>query len=167
MGKRREVPSERRHFVGGSDARIIMGSDEAALVRLWREKRGEVEPEDLSGNLIAQLGAVTEDLNRRWYEFPYRAGHYRHTAPGTASGCPLDGGDAGWAGRGQRGGLRVQILAAVVVLGGSCCREIHAAASAQYVGSGGKVGGALGDHGGAANGWRSPPMPTRCISTSS
>src|ERR1700679_4043019 len=58
----------RRHFIGGSDARIIMGADEAALVRLWREKRGEVEPEDLSGNLIVQLGVATEDLNRRWYE---------------------------------------------------------------------------------------------------
>ena len=46
----------RRYFVGGSDARIIMGEDQAALVRLWREKRGEVEPEDLSGNLIVQLG---------------------------------------------------------------------------------------------------------------
>jgi predicted phage-related endonuclease len=45
-----------------------MGADENALVRLWREKRGEVEPEDLSGNLIVQLGLVTEDLNRRWYE---------------------------------------------------------------------------------------------------
>jgi predicted phage-related endonuclease len=45
-----------------------MGKDEAALVRLWREKRGEAEPEDLSGNLIVQLGLVTEDLNRRWYE---------------------------------------------------------------------------------------------------
>jgi len=58
----------RRSFIGGSDARIIMGDDEAALVRLWREKRGEVEPEDLSDNLIVQLGSVTEDLNRRWYE---------------------------------------------------------------------------------------------------
>ena len=58
----------RRYFIGGSDARIIMGDDEEALVRLWREKRGEVEPEDLSGNLLVQLGAVTEDLNRRWYE---------------------------------------------------------------------------------------------------
>jgi hypothetical protein len=38
------------------------------LVRLWREKRGEVEPEDLSDNLIVQLGTVTEQLNRRWYE---------------------------------------------------------------------------------------------------
>ncbi len=60
--------SDRRSFIGGSDARIIMGDDETALLRLWREKRGEVEPEDLSGNLIVQLGAVTEELNRRWYE---------------------------------------------------------------------------------------------------
>ncbi len=45
---------ERRFFVGGSDARIIMGNDETALIRLWCEKRGEVEPEDLSGNLIVQ-----------------------------------------------------------------------------------------------------------------
>jgi predicted phage-related endonuclease len=59
---------DRRSFIGGSDARIIMGSDEAALIRLWREKRGETQPEDLSGNLIVQLGTVTEDLNRAWYE---------------------------------------------------------------------------------------------------
>ena len=58
----------RRCFIGGSDARIIVGNDEAALLRLWREKRGEVEPEDLSGNLIVQLGSATEELNRRWYE---------------------------------------------------------------------------------------------------
>src|SRR3954462_8861352 len=64
----------RRHFIGGSDARIIMGADEAALLRLWREKRGEVEPEDLSGNLIVQLGRATEDLNRRWFELNTGAG---------------------------------------------------------------------------------------------
>src|ERR1700688_5079224 len=58
----------RRYFIRGSDARIIMGDDEAALLRLWREKRGEVEPEDLSGNLIVQLGLATEPLNRLWYE---------------------------------------------------------------------------------------------------
>jgi predicted phage-related endonuclease len=58
----------RRTFIGGSDARIIMGADEAALLRLWREKRGEAEPEDLSGNLIVQLGTVTEPLNRHWFE---------------------------------------------------------------------------------------------------
>jgi hypothetical protein len=58
----------RRSFIGGSDARIIMGTDEKALVRLWREKRGEAEPEDLSGNLLVQLGTATEELNRTWYE---------------------------------------------------------------------------------------------------
>jgi predicted phage-related endonuclease len=59
---------ERRSFIGGSDARIIMGTDTAALLRLWQEKRGELCPEDLSGNLVVQLGAATEDLNRTWYE---------------------------------------------------------------------------------------------------
>ena len=59
---------DRCSFIGGSDARIVMGDDEAALLRLWREKRGELEPEDLSGNLIVQLGLVTEEVNRHWYE---------------------------------------------------------------------------------------------------
>ena len=62
------VPSERRAFIGGSDARIIMGNDGEALLRLWREKRGEAGPPDYSDNLIVQLGVATEALNRRWYE---------------------------------------------------------------------------------------------------
>ena len=60
--------TDRRSFIGGSDARIVMGNDEARLIRLWREKRGEAEPEDLSQDLIVQLGTITEDLNRAWYE---------------------------------------------------------------------------------------------------
>ncbi len=58
----------RTQSVGGSDARIIMGKDEKALLRLWKEKRGEAAPADLSSVLIVQLGLCTEDLNRRWYE---------------------------------------------------------------------------------------------------
>src|SRR5262249_32473873 len=58
----------RRSFIGGSDARIIMGTDAAALGRPWHEKRGEAHPEDLSGNLAVQLGIATEELNRTWYE---------------------------------------------------------------------------------------------------
>src|SRR6516162_5693874 len=71
MDMRSEIIADsvtRRSFIGGSDARIIMGGDEAALIRLWCEKRGEIEPEDLSGNLIVQLGVATEPLNRHWYE---------------------------------------------------------------------------------------------------
>jgi predicted phage-related endonuclease len=63
-----DQPTNRRWFIGGSDARIIMGADQAALERLWREKRGEAEPQDLSGNLVVQLGRATETLNRTWYE---------------------------------------------------------------------------------------------------
>jgi hypothetical protein len=60
--------ASRRYFIGGSDSRVVLGNDEGALLRLWREKRGEVDPEDLSGNLAVQLGLATENLNRRWYQ---------------------------------------------------------------------------------------------------
>jgi hypothetical protein len=85
---------DRRAFIGGSDARIIMGEDEAALLRLWHEKRGEVEPEDLANNLIVQLGTVTEHLNRHWYERHTGPGRHRGTAPGIPPCETLDGGDA-------------------------------------------------------------------------
>jgi predicted phage-related endonuclease len=62
------VASNRTQFLGGSDARIIMGADHAALRRLWAEKRGEADLLDLSENLIVQLGLATENLNRQWYE---------------------------------------------------------------------------------------------------
>jgi predicted phage-related endonuclease len=48
----RSQKPNRRQFLGGSDARIIMSPDESALLRLWKEKRGETEPEDLSDNLV-------------------------------------------------------------------------------------------------------------------
>ena len=120
---------DRHYFIGGSDARIIMGDDQEALVRLWREKRGEVEPEDLSGNLLVQLGVVTEDLNRRWYEA--NTGQVlidiqqqiRHPVLRWMA-ATLDG-----RVEAQRGRVRGQVHAAVVVLGRSGSGEIHAAAS--------------------------------------
>src|SRR5436189_2386079 len=71
---------DRRQFIGGSDARIIMGKDEKALLQLWKEKRGENAAADLSAVLIVQLGLATEDLNRRWYELNsgYRIGDVQH-----------------------------------------------------------------------------------------
>ena len=112
-------PTDRRYFIGGSDARIIMGDGEAALIRLWKEKRGEIAPEDLSRNLVVQLGAVTEELNRRWYEA--NTGqvvidvqkHVRH--PGLRwMAATLDGRvEFYW------GNLRSQIHAALVLLGRS------------------------------------------------
>ena len=112
--------SGRRSYLGGSDARIIMGQDEAALVRLWREKRGEAEPQDHSDNLIVQLGAVTEDLNRRWYEA--NTGQVITDIQRRMSGIQSC---VGWeppsmaASRGSESRVRSQVHAAVVVLGGS------------------------------------------------
>jgi len=59
---------QRQQYIGGSDARIILGKDETALIHLWREKRDEAELPDYSDNLIVQLGVTTEPLNRRWFE---------------------------------------------------------------------------------------------------
>src|SRR5258708_23784066 len=86
MGIASQYKVDRRSFIGGSDARVIMGGDEAMLIRLWREKRGEVEPEDLSDNLIVQLGTVTEDLHRRWYER-----NTRHAIQGVQRRVPHSG----------------------------------------------------------------------------
>ena len=114
---RTEFRNLRRSFIGGSDARIVMGSDEAALIRLWQEKRGEAEPRDLSGNLIVQLGIATEKLNRRWYEA--NTGQVvtdvqkRIRHPGN----PVDGGDPRRPTSRERCRVRSQVHAALVVLG--------------------------------------------------
>jgi hypothetical protein len=138
-------PKDRRTFIGGSDARIIMGDDEARLVRPWREKRGEVEPEDLSDNLIVQLGSVTEDFNRRWYE--RNTGHaIKDVQKANPASCPqMDGGDAGRHSRTIRRGVRSQIHVAVDVYGRGSCGKAHGAAAAQYVGYRLKIGRAV-DH---------------------
>jgi len=53
--------------VGGSDAKTIMEGDAEDLIRLWNEKRGEAEPEDLSDILPVQMGTWTEPFNRYWF----------------------------------------------------------------------------------------------------
>ena len=114
-----------------------MGNDEAALLRLWREKRGEVEPEDLSGNLIVQLGVVTEDLNRRWFEANtgqvVRDVQKRIHHPGLRwMAATLDG-----RVEFERGGVRVEIHVAVVILGARGCGKIRGAVATQHVGRSG------------------------------
>jgi predicted phage-related endonuclease len=59
---------DRKGYIGGSDANIILSGDAARIARLVAEKRGEVEPEDLSQSLPVQLGIWTEQFNRLWYK---------------------------------------------------------------------------------------------------
>jgi len=46
-------PVDRHYFIGGSDARVITDPSEAFVFWIWRERRPDVEQEDLS--------------NCRWY----------------------------------------------------------------------------------------------------
>lgn len=54
--------------VGGSDANIILSGDRDKIISLWREKRGDIQTDDLSDNLPVALGRWTEPFNRQWYE---------------------------------------------------------------------------------------------------
>jgi hypothetical protein len=44
----RVQPVDRRYFIGGSDARVITDPGEAFVFWIWRERRRDVESEDLS-----------------------------------------------------------------------------------------------------------------------
>lgn len=79
---------KRRAGVGGSDANVILSGDRDRILALWREKRGEAEPEDLSGSLAVMLGCWTESFNRQWYE---RLSGERVTASGARLTCPKYG----------------------------------------------------------------------------
>jgi predicted phage-related endonuclease len=68
LGLTAEQKLLRKDAIGGSDANTIMGSDEKKLLRLWREKRGAAEPEDLSDILAVQMGSFTEPFNAAWFE---------------------------------------------------------------------------------------------------
>ena len=68
LGLSAEAIAKRRHSLGGSDANTIMGGNTDRIYRLWQEKRGEVEGDDLSGNLAVQMGSFTEPLNVAWFE---------------------------------------------------------------------------------------------------
>lgn len=67
LGLTAEQIAERRGFLGGSDANVLMNGDPFEINALWEEKRGGGS-EDLSRVLPVQLGAWTEEFNRYWYE---------------------------------------------------------------------------------------------------
>ena len=160
-------PSDRRYFIGGSDARIIMGDDEAALVRLWREKRGEVEPEDLSAQPHRPAwGRSTEPLNRHWFERNtgqvLTAVQRRVQHPVVRwMAATLDG-----DGRGHRGGFRSEIHVAVVVLPKRARPKNTCRSCSTICGSPTPSCRCSRSSPEAANGSRSVFRPTRSTSTS-
>lgn len=68
LGLSEEAKADRHLFIGGSDANTIMSGNAERIIRLWREKRGEESPEDLSDILAVQMGSFTEPFNAAWFE---------------------------------------------------------------------------------------------------
>lgn len=68
VGLTDEQKANRLTSLGGSDANTIMSGDEERIMQLWREKRGEAQPECLDDVLPVVMGQFTEELNLYWYE---------------------------------------------------------------------------------------------------
>jgi predicted phage-related endonuclease len=68
MGLTESEQADRMAGLGGSDANVILSGDRDRIINLWREKRGERPPTDLSDRLPVMLGSWTEDFNRQWFE---------------------------------------------------------------------------------------------------
>ena len=60
--------AERRSTLRGSCINILAGGDYKRIDRLFKEKTGELEPEDLSGKWPIQFGQCTEILNLYTFE---------------------------------------------------------------------------------------------------
>lgn len=67
LQKSPEWHAARRQGIGGSDANIILGGNEEEILRLWREKRGEIPHQDLSDDLAVMMGCYTEPFNIAWF----------------------------------------------------------------------------------------------------
>ena len=68
--------ADRRYFIGGSDARIIMGDDEAPYSGSGGRSAARPSRRTFPATSSCSFGLVTEELNRRWYEAQYRPGDH-------------------------------------------------------------------------------------------
>ena len=67
LGLTDEQKAKRKLGLGGSDANTLMSGNPEKIVRLWEEKCGLREGDDLSDILAVQMGNWTEPLNAAWY----------------------------------------------------------------------------------------------------
>lgn len=57
---------ERRNYIGASECAAVLGlSKHKTMIDVWAEKTGQVEPENLEGNLNVELGNELEDYVAR------------------------------------------------------------------------------------------------------
>jgi predicted phage-related endonuclease len=68
MGLPKEAVEARVHAIGGSDANIILSGNQEKILKLWEEKTGRREPEDLTDELMVMMGLWTEAFNAAWFQ---------------------------------------------------------------------------------------------------
>ena len=96
LGLTTDQKNFRKTVIGGSDANILMSGNDERILRLWKEKRGEEESEDLSDIIQVQLGSFTEPFNRAWFTKTTKrtvsnAGDQMICLDYPFMGCTLDG----------------------------------------------------------------------------
>lgn len=83
MPSREEWLEERKKGIGGSDAAVILGLNPYKNnIRLWEEKTGKVQAEDISDKPYVKYGTQAEDLLRELFklDFPqYKVSHDENT----------------------------------------------------------------------------------------
>ena len=83
MPSREEWLEERKKGIGGSDAAVILGLNPYKNnIRLWEEKTGKVQAEDISDKPYVKYGTQAEDLLRELFklDFPqYEVSHDENT----------------------------------------------------------------------------------------
>lgn len=96
LGADSQALARRRQVIGGSDANTILSGSPERIPRLWLEKLGKEQPEDLSCKLPVMLGCWTEAFNRQWFERSTgrvisRVGEWIRCATREWRACTLDG----------------------------------------------------------------------------
>ena len=61
--------AERQFTIGGSDANIIASGNETLIMKLFQEKTGQIDRDDLTTVWPVIMGHVTEELNKAWFEY--------------------------------------------------------------------------------------------------
>lgn len=91
-----EALEKRLTTVGGSDVNVLAAGDPEKVTKLYKQKRGEVEPDDLSHVWPVLMGHVTEQLNLGWLEHKHgiKIKNYQAVLEGKNHSfmrCTLDG----------------------------------------------------------------------------
>jgi hypothetical protein len=60
--------SERQNTIGGSDITTLASGDPERILKLFHQKTGKIQPDDLTKVWAVIMGHITEEANLEWQE---------------------------------------------------------------------------------------------------